>query len=68
MPMITAAIAADAIERMRDRCLPGREAVECGDVWSTITRSATGVRTERRIIISVVLRYWCGFRGVGADQ
>lgn len=48
--MITAATIA-AIERMRDTCLPGREAVEVGDAWSTLTRLPdVGKPHERQII------------------
>jgi hypothetical protein len=43
-----AATIATTIERMRERCLPGREAVEVGDVWSVLTRSSIPFRSERR--------------------
>ncbi|MGO9629594.1 MAG: hypothetical protein ACLPXW_11425 [Xanthobacteraceae bacterium] len=42
--MITAAIA--AIERLRDRCLPGKEHVITAEAWSALTR----IRTARRVI------------------
>lgn len=50
--MITTA-AITVIERIRDSCLPGREAVEVGDLWSTLTRSIPDVRNgrERRVIV-----------------
>jgi hypothetical protein len=51
--MITAATIAITIERPRDRCLPGRETVECADVWSALTRLpdvGKSHRTERRAV------------------
>ena len=49
--MITAATIAEYVSRMRDRCLPGRQAVECGSAWSALTRQLPNVRKlpERRV-------------------